>query len=170
MCISCFVVPSAVSLARVTVFSLAGTMWASCCNWFCMDGSPEEMQPPPAARAQAYSNPGYSSFPSPTASEQSCKACGMHFDSSSSKVSARPCLHFLTDTRYTHLSLDLGMFRMGEDSSPCFCSGILSQLTGIINGAGNPSAEESQTAENHLKEHYHEHELLNFLFKNTNVL
>ncbi|NXY34813.1 RFFL ligase, partial [Pomatorhinus ruficollis] len=66
-------------------------MWASCCNWFCVDGSPEEMQPPPAARAQAYSNPGYSSFPSPTSSEQNCKACGMHFDSSSSKHICLDC-------------------------------------------------------------------------------
>ncbi|NXB47490.1 RFFL ligase, partial [Leucopsar rothschildi] len=66
-------------------------MWASCCNWFCVDGSPEEMQPPPAAPAQAYSNPGYSSFPSPTASEHSCKACGVHFDSSSSKHICLDC-------------------------------------------------------------------------------
>ncbi|NWS84809.1 RFFL ligase, partial [Toxostoma redivivum] len=66
-------------------------MWASCCNWFCVDGSPEEMQPPPAAPAQAYSNPGYSSFPSPTAPEHSCKACGVHFDSSSSKHICLDC-------------------------------------------------------------------------------
>ncbi|NXD01733.1 RFFL ligase, partial [Certhia familiaris] len=66
-------------------------MWASCCNWFCVDGSPEEVQPPAAAAAQAYSNPGYSSFPSPTASEQSCKACGVHFDSSSSKHICLDC-------------------------------------------------------------------------------
>ncbi|NXM31891.1 RFFL ligase, partial [Oxyruncus cristatus] len=67
-------------------------MWASCCNWFCLDGSPEEMQPqPPPARAQAYSNPGYSSFPSPTAPEQSCKACGLHFDSSASKHICLDC-------------------------------------------------------------------------------
>ncbi|NXE87181.1 RFFL ligase, partial [Menura novaehollandiae] len=66
-------------------------MWASCCNWFCVDGSPEEMQAEPPARAQAYSNPGYSSFPSPTASEQSCKACGMHFDSSSRKYICLDC-------------------------------------------------------------------------------
>ncbi|NXQ51857.1 RFFL ligase, partial [Anthoscopus minutus] len=65
-------------------------MWASCCNWFCVDGSPEEMQPPQAARAQAYSNPSYSSFPSPTA-EQSCKACGLRFDSSSSKHICLDC-------------------------------------------------------------------------------
>ncbi|NXN10957.1 RFFL ligase, partial [Indicator maculatus] len=66
-------------------------MWASCCNWFCLDGSPEEMQPQPGARAQAYSNPGYSSYPSPTAAEQSCKACGVHFDSSSSKHICLDC-------------------------------------------------------------------------------
>ncbi|NWQ91781.1 RFFL ligase, partial [Burhinus bistriatus] len=68
-------------------------MWASCCNWFCLDGSPEEMQPQPpqGAGAQAYSNPGYSSFPSPTASEQSCKACGVHFDSSSRKHVCLDC-------------------------------------------------------------------------------
>ncbi|NXS14517.1 RFFL ligase, partial [Neodrepanis coruscans] len=68
-------------------------MWASCCNWFCLEGPSEEMQqqPAPAARAQAYSNPGYSSFPSPTASEQSCKACGVQFDSSSRKHICLDC-------------------------------------------------------------------------------
>ncbi|NWY62411.1 RFFL ligase, partial [Chionis minor] len=68
-------------------------MWASCCNWFCLDGSPEEMQPQPqqGAGAQAYSNPGYSSFPSPTALEQSCKACGVHFDNSSRKHICLDC-------------------------------------------------------------------------------
>uniref|UniRef100_A0A8C3J2Q4 RING-type E3 ubiquitin transferase n=1 Tax=Calidris pygmaea TaxID=425635 RepID=A0A8C3J2Q4_9CHAR len=69
------------------------TMWASCCNWFCLDGSPEEMQPQPqqGPGAQAYSNPGYSSFPSPTAAEQSCKACGVRFDSSSRKHICLDC-------------------------------------------------------------------------------
>ncbi|NXH18599.1 RFFL ligase, partial [Bucco capensis] len=66
-------------------------MWASCCNWFCLDGSPEEMQPQPGARAQAYSNPGYSSYPSPAASEQSCKACGVHFESTSRKHICLDC-------------------------------------------------------------------------------
>uniref|UniRef100_A0A8C3J0W8 RING-type E3 ubiquitin transferase n=1 Tax=Calidris pygmaea TaxID=425635 RepID=A0A8C3J0W8_9CHAR len=68
-------------------------MWASCCNWFCLDGSPEEMQPQPqqGPGAQAYSNPGYSSFPSPTAAEQSCKACGVRFDSSSRKHICLDC-------------------------------------------------------------------------------
>ncbi|XP_043387360.1 E3 ubiquitin-protein ligase rififylin isoform X2 [Chelonia mydas] len=63
-------------------------MWATCCNWFCLDGQPEEMQqrPQQGARPQAYSNPGYSSYPSPTGSEQNCKACGMHFENSSRKA------------------------------------------------------------------------------------
>ncbi|NXA35225.1 RFFL ligase, partial [Eudromia elegans] len=68
-------------------------MWASCCNWFCLDGSPEEMQPQPqqGARAQAYSNPGYSSYPSPTAPEQSCKACGTRFDGLATKHVCLDC-------------------------------------------------------------------------------
>uniref|UniRef100_A0A8D1V9M8 Uncharacterized protein n=1 Tax=Sus scrofa TaxID=9823 RepID=A0A8D1V9M8_PIG len=66
-------------------------MWATCCNWFCLDGQPEEAPPPQGARTQAYSNPGYSSFPSPTGSEPSCKACGAHFASMSRKVSGGHC-------------------------------------------------------------------------------
>ncbi|XP_072209960.1 E3 ubiquitin-protein ligase rififylin isoform X3 [Excalfactoria chinensis] len=76
---------------QADLFTEVFTMWASCCNWFCLDGSPEEMQAPQGARAQAYSNPGYSSFPSPTASEHSCKACGLHFDSSSRKHICLDC-------------------------------------------------------------------------------
>ncbi|KAB0393690.1 hypothetical protein E2I00_010796 [Balaenoptera physalus] len=41
-------------------------MWTTCCNWFCLDGQPEAAPPPHEARTQAYSNTGYSSFPSPT--------------------------------------------------------------------------------------------------------
>ncbi|XP_059936742.1 E3 ubiquitin-protein ligase rififylin isoform X5 [Mesoplodon densirostris] len=61
-------------------------MWATCCNWFCLDGQPEEAPPPQGARTQAYSNPGYSSFPSPTGSEPNCKACGAHFASMARKA------------------------------------------------------------------------------------
>ncbi|NXD11586.1 RFFL ligase, partial [Nothocercus nigrocapillus] len=68
-------------------------MWASCCNWFCLDGSPEEMPPPPpqGARAQAYSNPGYSSYPSPTAAEPGCTACGTRFDGPAAKHVCLDC-------------------------------------------------------------------------------
>ncbi|XP_055983708.1 E3 ubiquitin-protein ligase rififylin isoform X2 [Sorex fumeus] len=66
-------------------------MWATCCNWFCLDGQPEEASPPQGTRTQAYSNPGYSSFPSPTGSEPSCKACGMHFANSTRKQTCLDC-------------------------------------------------------------------------------
>ncbi|XP_029409428.1 E3 ubiquitin-protein ligase rififylin isoform X2 [Nannospalax galili] len=66
-------------------------MWATCCNWFCLDGQPEEVPPPQGARTQAYSNPGYSSFPSPTGSEPSCKACGAHFANTSRKQTCLDC-------------------------------------------------------------------------------
>uniref|UniRef100_A0A8C6ATT5 Uncharacterized protein n=1 Tax=Monodon monoceros TaxID=40151 RepID=A0A8C6ATT5_MONMO len=61
-------------------------MWATCCNCFCLDGQPEAASPPHEARSQAYSIPGYSSFPSPTVSEPSCKACGAHFTSVARKA------------------------------------------------------------------------------------
>ncbi|XP_066877906.1 E3 ubiquitin-protein ligase rififylin isoform X5 [Kogia breviceps] len=66
-------------------------MWATCCNWFCLDGQPEEAPPPQGARTQAYSNPGYSSFPSPTGSEPNCKACGAHFASMARKQTCLDC-------------------------------------------------------------------------------
>ncbi|CAO2644538.1 E3 ubiquitin-protein ligase rififylin [Lemmus lemmus] len=66
-------------------------MWASCCNWFCLDGQPEEAPPPQGARTQAYTNPGYSSFPSPTGSEPSCKSCGVHFASTTRKQTCLDC-------------------------------------------------------------------------------
>ncbi|XP_025774718.1 E3 ubiquitin-protein ligase rififylin [Puma concolor] len=66
-------------------------MWATCCNWFCLDGQPEEVPPPQGARTQAYSNPGYSSFPSPTGSEPSCKACGAHFANMARKQTCLDC-------------------------------------------------------------------------------
>uniref|UniRef100_A0A8D2KR88 RING-type E3 ubiquitin transferase n=1 Tax=Varanus komodoensis TaxID=61221 RepID=A0A8D2KR88_VARKO len=64
-------------------------MWAACCNWFCLNGQPEEIQHRPQPGTRAYANAGYSSFPSPTGSEQSCKACGARFGSASLK---RICL------------------------------------------------------------------------------
>ncbi|XP_074045039.1 E3 ubiquitin-protein ligase rififylin isoform X2 [Macrotis lagotis] len=66
-------------------------MWATCCNWFCQDAHTEETQQSQGARAQAYSNPGYSSFPSPTGSEPSCKNCGAHFGSTTRKHACLDC-------------------------------------------------------------------------------
>uniref|UniRef100_A0A8C5P3F9 RING-type E3 ubiquitin transferase n=1 Tax=Jaculus jaculus TaxID=51337 RepID=A0A8C5P3F9_JACJA len=83
-------------LSQPSAFQMLGLkayfiMWATCCNWFCLDGQPEEVPPPPGARTQAYSNPGYSSFPSPTGSEPSCKACGTHFTSTAGKQTCLDC-------------------------------------------------------------------------------
>ncbi|NXF29696.1 RFFL ligase, partial [Nyctibius bracteatus] len=71
-------------------------MSASCCNWFCLDGSPEEMEPQPEQGdgAQAYSNPGFSSYPSPTAYEPSCKACGLHLISTPQKNTCLDCKNY----------------------------------------------------------------------------
>lgn len=66
-------------------------MWATCCNWFCLDGQPEEAPTPQGARAQAYANPGYSSFPSPTGSEPSCQSCGARFASTARKQTCLDC-------------------------------------------------------------------------------
>ncbi|XP_004707021.1 E3 ubiquitin-protein ligase rififylin [Echinops telfairi] len=72
-------------------------MWATCCNWLCLDGQPEEVPAPQGARAQAYSNPGYSSFPSPTGSEPSCRGCGAHFANTARKQTCLDCKkHFCT--------------------------------------------------------------------------
>ncbi|KAF5897739.1 E3 ubiquitin-protein ligase rififylin isoform X1 [Clarias magur] len=57
------------------------SMWASCCNWLCLDSSTveESSSHRTSSRHQAYTNSGYNSYPSPTAPEHMCKACGGHF-------------------------------------------------------------------------------------------
>lgn len=64
------------------------SMWASCCNWFCLDSAPgSESNSGGSTRNQAYTNSGYSSYPSPTAVDHTCKACGGRFDTLARKVS-----------------------------------------------------------------------------------
>ncbi|XP_036820758.1 E3 ubiquitin-protein ligase rififylin isoform X6 [Oncorhynchus mykiss] len=53
-------------------------MWTSCCNWFCLDTATVE-ESNSSMRHQAYTNSGYSSYPSPPLPEHTCKACGSHF-------------------------------------------------------------------------------------------
>ncbi|KAK2831487.1 hypothetical protein Q7C36_016573 [Tachysurus vachellii] len=57
-------------------------MWASCCNWLCLDSPTveESSNHRSSSRHQAYTNSGYSSYPSPTAPDHMCKACGGRFD------------------------------------------------------------------------------------------
>ncbi|XP_029570257.1 E3 ubiquitin-protein ligase rififylin isoform X2 [Salmo trutta] len=53
-------------------------MWTSCCNWFCLDTATVE-ESNNSTRHQAYTNSGYSSYPSPPLPEHTCKACGSRF-------------------------------------------------------------------------------------------
>ncbi|XP_060624353.2 E3 ubiquitin-protein ligase rififylin [Anolis sagrei] len=55
-------------------------MWAACCNWFCLNGQPEDMAHRPPSGSRAYANAGYSAFPSPSSPDPpTCKACGGPF-------------------------------------------------------------------------------------------
>ncbi|XP_010896808.2 E3 ubiquitin-protein ligase rififylin isoform X2 [Esox lucius] len=59
-------------------------MWASCCNWFCLEtATVEETNSRP--QHQAYTNSGFSSYPSPSLRENICKACGGRFDTVATK-------------------------------------------------------------------------------------
>lgn len=84
----CFPLPAR-WLTLCVFLSPSVTMWAACCNWFCLHGQPEDIQhrSQQGSRNQAYANAGYSSFPSPTGAEQNCKSCGVRFSNSSLKVS-----------------------------------------------------------------------------------
>ncbi|XP_066521541.1 E3 ubiquitin-protein ligase rififylin isoform X2 [Hoplias malabaricus] len=57
-------------------------MWASCCNWFCLDSSTVEESSTirTNSRQQAYTNSGYSSYPSTPPPDHTCNACGGRFD------------------------------------------------------------------------------------------
>ncbi|XP_021418879.1 E3 ubiquitin-protein ligase rififylin isoform X2 [Oncorhynchus mykiss] len=53
-------------------------MWASCCNWLCLDTATVE-ESNSRTRHQAYTNSGYSNYPSPPLPDHTCKACGSRF-------------------------------------------------------------------------------------------
>ncbi|XP_023136545.2 E3 ubiquitin-protein ligase rififylin [Amphiprion ocellaris] len=57
-------------------------MFASCCNWLCVEAEqPDEDHRPP----QSYTNSAFSSQPSPPPREHTCKACGGPFDTPAKK-------------------------------------------------------------------------------------
>ncbi|XP_029468963.1 E3 ubiquitin-protein ligase rififylin [Rhinatrema bivittatum] len=87
-------------------------MWASCCNWLCLDTQPEEMsqQSQSGVQAETYSNPGYNPHPSPSVSENSCKACGSLFENLTRK-------HSCTDCRKNFCASCFSQ----STSGPCFC-------------------------------------------------
>uniref|UniRef100_UPI00398EC5A7 E3 ubiquitin-protein ligase rififylin isoform X1 n=1 Tax=Pristiophorus japonicus TaxID=55135 RepID=UPI00398EC5A7 len=59
-------------------------MWASCCNWFCVDNQTMD-EPDINPRRQAYTNAGYNSQSSPSGLEHTCRACGSRFENASRK-------------------------------------------------------------------------------------
>uniref|UniRef100_A0A8C9Z0Y5 RING-type E3 ubiquitin transferase n=1 Tax=Sander lucioperca TaxID=283035 RepID=A0A8C9Z0Y5_SANLU len=62
-------------------------MFASCCNWLCMDSGEGVGQSAAERRHQSYTNSGFNSQPSPSGSpsEPSCKACGGRLDTPATK-------------------------------------------------------------------------------------
>ncbi|XP_067220929.1 E3 ubiquitin-protein ligase rififylin isoform X3 [Chanodichthys erythropterus] len=66
------------------------SMWASCCGWLCLDDSTVE-ETRSSTQHQAFTNSGFSSYPSPPAPEHTCKACGGRFDSLARKHMCMDC-------------------------------------------------------------------------------
>ncbi|XP_067306242.1 E3 ubiquitin-protein ligase rififylin isoform X2 [Pseudorasbora parva] len=66
-------------------------MWASCCGWLCLDESTVE-DTRSSSHHQAFTNSGFSSYPSPSAPEHTCKACGGRFDSLARKHVCMDCM------------------------------------------------------------------------------
>ncbi|XP_068173293.1 E3 ubiquitin-protein ligase rififylin isoform X2 [Antennarius striatus] len=60
-------------------------MYASCCNWLCVDSTDEEQSDGDEQRHQSYTNSAFSSQPSPTQPEHACKACGGRLDTPAKK-------------------------------------------------------------------------------------
>ncbi|XP_067451819.1 E3 ubiquitin-protein ligase rififylin [Thunnus thynnus] len=59
-------------------------MWASCCNWLCVDSADVEQSGGGERRHQSYANSAFSSQPSPPP-EHTCKACGGRLDTPAKK-------------------------------------------------------------------------------------
>ncbi|XP_070826792.1 E3 ubiquitin-protein ligase rififylin [Chaetodon trifascialis] len=60
-------------------------MFASCCNWLCMDSAEADQSAGAEERHQSYTNSAFSSQPSPPLPEHTCKACGGCFDTPAKK-------------------------------------------------------------------------------------
>ncbi|KAG7225929.1 hypothetical protein INR49_018530 [Caranx melampygus] len=60
-------------------------MWASCCNWLCLDSAEVEQSGEAERRNQSYTNSAFTSQPSSPLPEHTCKACGGNFDTLAKK-------------------------------------------------------------------------------------
>ncbi|XP_028662986.1 E3 ubiquitin-protein ligase rififylin isoform X2 [Erpetoichthys calabaricus] len=65
-------------------------MWASCCNWLCLDTQSEDERNGNSQR-EAYTNSGYNAYPSSPAPEPTCKTCGRRFDPFFKKLVCMDC-------------------------------------------------------------------------------
>ncbi|KAM4566123.1 E3 ubiquitin-protein ligase rififylin isoform 1-T2 [Odontesthes bonariensis] len=60
-------------------------MFASCCNWLCVDSSDVDPSSGGERRHQSYTNSAFSSQPTPPPPELTCEACGGAFDTPAKK-------------------------------------------------------------------------------------
>ncbi|AWO99524.1 putative E3 ubiquitin-protein ligase rififylin [Scophthalmus maximus] len=58
-------------------------MWASCCNWLCVDSADVEQSDEAQRRHRSYTNSAFNSSPPPP--EHTCTACGGRFDTPNKK-------------------------------------------------------------------------------------
>ncbi|MEQ2185637.1 hypothetical protein GOODEAATRI_020247 [Goodea atripinnis] len=70
-------------------------MFASCCNWLCMDSADVDPSGGTDRRHHSYTNSAFSSQPSPP--EPACKACGGSFDAPARKVTPPACCSQIPD-------------------------------------------------------------------------
>ncbi|KAM4742203.1 E3 ubiquitin-protein ligase rififylin [Anableps anableps] len=60
-------------------------MFASCCNWLCVDSTDADSSGRADRRHRSYTNSAFTSQPSPPPPEHTCKACGGSFDAPARK-------------------------------------------------------------------------------------
>nr|XP_057935328.1 E3 ubiquitin-protein ligase rififylin [Doryrhamphus excisus]XP_057935329.1 E3 ubiquitin-protein ligase rififylin [Doryrhamphus excisus]XP_057935330.1 E3 ubiquitin-protein ligase rififylin [Doryrhamphus excisus] len=65
-------------------------MWASCCNWMCLDSVDDERGGRAEPHPQSYTNSAFSSQPSHPP-EHTCKACGRRLDTPTTKHVCADC-------------------------------------------------------------------------------
>ncbi|XP_073348812.1 E3 ubiquitin-protein ligase rififylin isoform X2 [Pagrus major] len=66
-------------------------MFASCCNWLCMDSADVQQSSESEQRHRSYTNSAFSSQPSPPPPEHTCKACGGSFETPAKKHVCMDC-------------------------------------------------------------------------------
>ncbi|KAM6931778.1 E3 ubiquitin-protein ligase rififylin [Lycodopsis pacificus] len=73
-------------------------MFASCCNWLCLDSGADVEPVGDERRHRSYTNSGFNSQPAPPTPELTCKACGGRLDTPAKK-------HVCVDCKKDYCSL-----------------------------------------------------------------